>query len=233
MLKPGAKLEHYKGMPYQFLFYAVHSETLEEYVVYECLYPNETSKLWIRPRKMFEEVVYPSGSRSQSKLRFAPVVLANGEPERLLGCNQEQVVVAASRFNVRAWNFLSDWEELDEAERAECLEYAYASLALWRETEQLTALARSHWLTGFIQLKMGNIKLARVHNTQNAELLQAVTPVAALDRAYSLELAARIASVEGDPDAPQKKQATSDAAKNITNEQDRLSFLTFFGQGPW
>jgi hypothetical protein len=233
MLKPGTKLEHYKGMPYQFLFYAVHSETLEQYVVYECLYPNETSKLWIRPRKMFEEDVYPAGSRSKSQPRFAPVIFTDGEPERLLGCTHEQVIVAASRFNVRCWNFLSDWDDLDDAERAECLEYAYTSLALWRETEQTTALARSHWLVGFVQLKLGNIELAKVHSLQNSDLIKSAKPATAIDTAYSLELVARIASVEEDPDAAASKQAARDSAEKITNEQERKSFLAFFEQDPW
>lgn len=44
------------------------------------------------------------------------------EPERLLGYTQEHVVVAASRFTVRAWNFYRDWQELNDAEQVECLE---------------------------------------------------------------------------------------------------------------
>jgi hypothetical protein len=182
---------------------------------------------------MFEEEVYPTGSRSKSQPRFAPVIFTDGEPERLLGCTHEQVVVAASRFNVRCWNFLSDWDDLDDAERAECLEYAYASLALWRETEQTTALARSHWLTGFIQLKLENITLAKVHAMQNSDLIKSATPIAAIDLAYALELTARIASVEQDPLAVEKKQFARDCADKLTNEQERKSFLTFFEQEPW
>jgi len=49
--------KHYKGKLYRVLGVAKHSETLAEMVVYEALYENETSKLWVRPRKMFEETV--------------------------------------------------------------------------------------------------------------------------------------------------------------------------------
>ena len=51
--------EHSKtGNLYRVIGIAKHSETLEGFVVYEALYENKTSKLWIRPFAMFlEEVV--------------------------------------------------------------------------------------------------------------------------------------------------------------------------------
>ncbi|MHB0865729.1 MAG: DUF1653 domain-containing protein [Minisyncoccota bacterium] len=45
--------EHYKGKKYRVVGVAKHSETLEDFVVYEALYENELSKLWIRPLQMF------------------------------------------------------------------------------------------------------------------------------------------------------------------------------------
>ena len=36
---------------------ARHSETLEELVVYECLYENDLGRNWVRPKKMFLEKV--------------------------------------------------------------------------------------------------------------------------------------------------------------------------------
>jgi hypothetical protein len=42
---------------------AKHSETLEDLVVYECLYDNPTSKLWVRPAKMFLEEVTIKGKK--------------------------------------------------------------------------------------------------------------------------------------------------------------------------
>lgn len=48
---------HYKNKPYTFLGIAKHSETLEDIVVYECRYPNDLGKLWVRPRRIFEEIV--------------------------------------------------------------------------------------------------------------------------------------------------------------------------------
>lgn len=47
--------KHYKGNLYRVIGVAKHSETLEEFVVYEALYDNPKSKLWIRPKAMFEE----------------------------------------------------------------------------------------------------------------------------------------------------------------------------------
>ena len=45
--------QHYKGPYYKVFYSALHSETLEEVVVYECLYENEKSKYWIRPASLF------------------------------------------------------------------------------------------------------------------------------------------------------------------------------------
>ncbi len=45
--------EHYKGNRYRVIGIAKHSETLEDLVVYESLYENRVSKLWVRPLSMF------------------------------------------------------------------------------------------------------------------------------------------------------------------------------------
>lgn len=55
--KPGI-YEHYKKKTkYKAYFAAKHSETLEDLVVYEALYENETSRYWVRPLAMFMEDV--------------------------------------------------------------------------------------------------------------------------------------------------------------------------------
>lgn len=52
-LKSGV-YEHYKsGKKYRVIGIAKHSETLEDMVVYEALYENEMSKLWVRSLEMF------------------------------------------------------------------------------------------------------------------------------------------------------------------------------------
>ncbi len=48
--------QHFKGKYYKVLGVARHSETLEEFVVYQALYDSEEfgkNALWIRPKKMF------------------------------------------------------------------------------------------------------------------------------------------------------------------------------------
>lgn len=57
--------EHYKGGKYEYLYEAIHSETLEEMVVYRPLYGE--GKIWVRPKKMFFETVVVEG---ESKPRF-------------------------------------------------------------------------------------------------------------------------------------------------------------------
>ncbi|MBI2550932.1 DUF1653 domain-containing protein [Candidatus Uhrbacteria bacterium] len=58
MLQPGI-YEHYKGNQYEVIGVAQHEETLEEFVVYRALYGGH--QLWIRPRKVFEEMVDVDG----------------------------------------------------------------------------------------------------------------------------------------------------------------------------
>lgn len=45
--------EHFKGGRYRVICVAKHTETLENLVIYEALYENETSKFWARPVEDF------------------------------------------------------------------------------------------------------------------------------------------------------------------------------------
>ena len=52
------KYKHSKtGNFYRVLGLAKHSETLEDLVVYECLYDNPRSMLWVRPLNLFIEKI--------------------------------------------------------------------------------------------------------------------------------------------------------------------------------
>lgn len=53
--------EHYKGKRYQILGVALHSETLEELVVYKALYGEGLT--WVRPLGMFLEEVEVEGEK--------------------------------------------------------------------------------------------------------------------------------------------------------------------------
>ena len=53
--------QHHKGMKYRVLGVAKHSETLEDLVVYEALYDNKVSKLWVRPLDMFLDKIEKDG----------------------------------------------------------------------------------------------------------------------------------------------------------------------------
>lgn len=57
---------HYKGNLYEVIDTARHSETLEEMVVYRALYDSPEfgkNTLWVRPKKMFGEMVIVNGIR--------------------------------------------------------------------------------------------------------------------------------------------------------------------------
>lgn len=61
-IKPGL-YRHYKGFNYRVIGVCKHSETLEDLVVYEALYDNKRSKLWVRPYEMFLEDVVVDGKK--------------------------------------------------------------------------------------------------------------------------------------------------------------------------
>ena len=62
------KYRHYKGNEYEVIGTAIHSETLEELVIYRPLYGEE--KLWVRPLSMWNEVVTVNG---EEMLRFTKI----------------------------------------------------------------------------------------------------------------------------------------------------------------
>ncbi len=62
ILQPG-KYQHYKGKHYEVIGVAKHSETLEGLVVYKALYQKEGENLWVRPLKMFTEIIVIDGKK--------------------------------------------------------------------------------------------------------------------------------------------------------------------------
>ncbi len=55
-LEIGAIYKHYKGHEYEVIGIALHSETLEDLVVYKALYDSPKfgkNTLWVRPKEMF------------------------------------------------------------------------------------------------------------------------------------------------------------------------------------
>jgi cyclomaltodextrinase / maltogenic alpha-amylase / neopullulanase len=61
-IKPGL-YEHFKGMQMRVIGVAKHSETLEDYVVYDHLGTDARSELWVRPAAMFLEEVEVNGQK--------------------------------------------------------------------------------------------------------------------------------------------------------------------------
>ena len=57
------KYRHFKGMEYEVIGVAKHSETLEEMVVYRALYGD--GGLWVRPAAMWNETVERDGKTLQ------------------------------------------------------------------------------------------------------------------------------------------------------------------------
>ena len=55
------KYRHFKGNEYEVLGVGLHSETLEEMVVYRALYGDRG--LWVRPASMWNELVEKDGKQ--------------------------------------------------------------------------------------------------------------------------------------------------------------------------
>ena len=53
--------EHYKGFRYRVIGIGLYEATEEPVVIYEALYENDKSKLWVRPVDSFEETVEVNG----------------------------------------------------------------------------------------------------------------------------------------------------------------------------
>ena len=62
------RYRHFKGMEYEVLGTASHSETLEPMVVYRALYGEQG--VWVRPVSMWNEIVTREG---KSFRRFTPI----------------------------------------------------------------------------------------------------------------------------------------------------------------
>ena len=62
-IRPGIYKHSKKGDLYRVIGMAKHSETNESMVVYEALYENPESKVWVRPAGMFEELVELNGQK--------------------------------------------------------------------------------------------------------------------------------------------------------------------------
>ena len=71
-MKPGDIVRHFKGNPYQILYFAKDSETQRDVVVYRALYGE--GGVWVRPMEMFfspgDREKYPN---AEQKYRFERV----------------------------------------------------------------------------------------------------------------------------------------------------------------
>jgi len=64
IVKPGI-YRHYKGNLYEVIGKVRHSETLENLILYKALYKSEGENLWVRPEKMFFEIITVAGNTVQ------------------------------------------------------------------------------------------------------------------------------------------------------------------------
>ena len=140
-LAPGTRMTHMKGMPYQFLFFARHSESQEELAIYECLYENTNGTLWARPRSMFEETaIRPDGSIAKRFTVVEETLPTGKSPALTLGVSAQQAAVLAARLGERASRTLAKRITSQQGDSDHALEDAYAALVFARETGEQAAV---------------------------------------------------------------------------------------------
>lgn len=61
------RYRHFKGKEYRVLHTALHSETLEPYVVYQALYGG--GGIWVRPAAMWREII-TRGGKAQPRFEY-------------------------------------------------------------------------------------------------------------------------------------------------------------------
>ena len=66
-IKPG-RYRHFKGMEYEVIGVAKHSETLEPMVIYRALYGD--GALWARPAEMWNETVERDGQVPHQRFTY-------------------------------------------------------------------------------------------------------------------------------------------------------------------
>ncbi len=71
---PETYFRHYKGNEYRIVAIAKHTETLEDLIVYQDI--NDESKIWARPRAMFEDEIEVDGKNVR---RFTPFEREEGK----------------------------------------------------------------------------------------------------------------------------------------------------------
>ncbi len=74
------RYRHYKGNEYQVIGVAHHSETEEPLVVYRALYG--AYGLWVRPLKMFTEMVNLDGNEQQRFQLIEPASVSKNQTEQ-------------------------------------------------------------------------------------------------------------------------------------------------------
>lgn len=155
MPKPGI-YKHYKGNNYEVIGTAKHSETLEDMVVYKTLYDNPISKLWVRPKDMFEEQV-------EDKPRFD--YISQVDPHVRVGVGviitKDDKILMGQRKNSHGdgtWSFpgghLEFNESLEDCVRREVMEETglhVGSTSFFAQTNDMFDKEHKHYITLYMR----------------------------------------------------------------------------------
>ena len=134
----------------------------------------------------------------------------------------------------RAWTLLEKAERT-EAETAEMIGAAHASLKAWEAAGGPIEAQRGNWLVARAYVDAGFAKPALEFARRTIELTRAhQTTLADFDLAFAKEIAARAWALSGNlPRAKEHYDGARKLGEAIKDEGDRAEFFRQFALGPW
>jgi hypothetical protein len=139
-------------------------------------------------------------------------------------------------LNNGTWDMIDNGLSADspEAEREQALYAAYASTYHWMQAGTVANHGRGEHLIATVAAAIGRPDIARPHADRYAALIaEHPAAFADWDLAFAAEAKARVASLSGDPDAPQLKAEAQRLAENLRQEADRRICLERLAAPPW
>ena len=134
----------------------------------------------------------------------------------------------------RAWTLLEKAGRTD-AETAEMIGAAHASLKAWESAGGPIEAQRGNWLVARAYIDAGLAEPALEFASRTMELTRAhQTALADFDLAFAKEIAARAWALAGNLSrAKEHADGARKLGEAIKNEEDRAEFFRQFARGPW
>lgn len=137
-------------------------------------------------------------------------------------------------FHGKTWELLEKKERTPD-EQLRMLDYAHASLALWRAAGTAVRHQRGEWLVSRVHAVLGDGEQALKHAHLCYELLEGNKgEMKDFDFAFAYEAIARAYAIKGDKkEAGKFIEMAQKAGEEIKEKEDRDIFFSEFNGGNW